>query len=680
MLIFIFSNSKLKNILLLFLLLIGASSFSQPYIVNHNTIPWQRINAPKKIVVDDKITPNGYFRFQKGERLFCWHGDFFISNLSHFTKNDSISLMPIVSVSQNNIYYLQIDKASYLDIENDIIINKTKCNFEPLYFDTISDKYYVSYQFSTRKSLSFKVNQEKTIQKMKYLGLGNLDISSVSRGERKTVVDSIQGQIESLNGQLTNTYIDVDEFLITVYNNVKSITIKDCVIANINLISNAYDSLFLIDSVSVSESCLMDFRISNFHVAKINLETNGLSNNEILLKNCVIDNFNQSHIENKFNAESIGIESKLIIESTKIKFCYQLCLNRIEIVNCLFNSALMLYPSNDLLLSNNVFRGNVFIDNDNIKLKIKDCTFLKNLSFILGFINRVKHDDDSIPRKYLSDAFFTSHSNLLLTEKPDTYGLPLEIIERVNITYFGGAIDLRYYFEDDGSLYPICGDQNWQYFPLLNESYLLTDITNSNQSILIDKRLSDWLNYVENFPSYNQSLKNKAKERLLFNRELQKIVEFDFEGKWFMYAWYHILFYTVHLGYEGLPYWLITSSILIVLFSFIYILKYRNEILAYVLMEGAVNQEYNKKLIIIKNGSGNYQPIFNKIASFLKDYLRSLWFSTFIFLNPKLPLKYLNLKGGFFWILIFNWLIGCTMIALFIVYIAAKFEFVRYIL
>ena len=97
--------------------------------------------------------------------------------------------------------------------------------------------------------------------------------------------------------------------------------------------------------------------------------------------------------------------------------------------------------------------------------------------------------------------------------------------------------------------------------------------------------------------------------------------------------------------------------VLLVLFSMIYFLVYRQEVVSYVL------DEYEK--------SKDEQP-----AKFsFRNYCRCFWVSCIILVNPKFPSNFFRLSKGLFLWFTLQWLLSLMMVILFLVYIASKYQF-----
>lgn len=127
---------------------------------------------------------------------------------------------------------------------------------------------------------------------------------------------------------------------------------------------------------------------------------------------------------------------------------------------------------------------------------------------------------------------------------------------------------------------------------------------------------------------------------------------------------------TVATGYHGEGRFFLWVALFILGFSIFYFVRpcYRSSVIDY------INCQYNKSAADLNNFKGLqlYQT-----GEWFRDYLRILWFSILVFLDPRLPVNVFNLKDGLFvWVAV-EWFIGVLYILLFLIYLASQYSFVR---
>ncbi|HTB08126.1 MAG TPA: hypothetical protein VK806_14340 [Bacteroidia bacterium] len=130
----------------------------------------------------------------------------------------------------------------------------------------------------------------------------------------------------------------------------------------------------------------------------------------------------------------------------------------------------------------------------------------------------------------------------------------------------------------------------------------------------------------------------------------------------------HFLEITVSSGYKGEWKFAIWVLIIILTFTFFYYFRHRDAVIDY------LNSKFNKDLDKIENYSTLkiYGP-HNK----WRDFGRCLWFSTMVFVDPRLPISFFNLKSGFFGMVLLQWIFGLIAIMLFLVFLASNYAFIR---
>jgi hypothetical protein len=61
----------------------------------------------------------------------------------------------------------------------------------------------------------------------------------------------------------------------------------------------------------------------------------------------------------------------------------------------------------------------------------------------------------------------------------------------------------------------------------------------------------------------------------------------------------------------------------------------------------------------------------------IRDYMRCLWFSCLVFVDPRLPITFFNLRVGLFGLVLAEWLCGLTAILLFLIFLASNYPFIH---
>jgi hypothetical protein len=130
---------------------------------------------------------------------------------------------------------------------------------------------------------------------------------------------------------------------------------------------------------------------------------------------------------------------------------------------------------------------------------------------------------------------------------------------------------------------------------------------------------------------------------------------------WFLEA-------TVSNGYKGE--WRFASWVLslIIVFSLIYYFKHHEAVIDY------LNSMYNKEEKAIENFAT--MKVYKSFNGF-RDYMRCLWFSCMVFVDPRLPITFFNLRVGLFGLVLAEWICGLTAILLFLAFLASNYPFIH---
>jgi len=125
---------------------------------------------------------------------------------------------------------------------------------------------------------------------------------------------------------------------------------------------------------------------------------------------------------------------------------------------------------------------------------------------------------------------------------------------------------------------------------------------------------------------------------------------------------------TVSSGYKGEWRFAIWVIIIMLTFACFYYFRHKEAVIDY------LNSKFNKELDKVENYST--LKIFGPHNAF-RDFARCLWFSAMVFVDPRLPISFFNLRSGFFTMVLIEWLFGLTAILLFLVFLASNYSFIR---
>ncbi len=125
---------------------------------------------------------------------------------------------------------------------------------------------------------------------------------------------------------------------------------------------------------------------------------------------------------------------------------------------------------------------------------------------------------------------------------------------------------------------------------------------------------------------------------------------------------------TVSTGYKGE--WKFCFWVLMVILTFtcFYYFKHLEAVIDY------LNSMYNKGEADLVN-----YPTMKVYKSFggFRNFMRCLWFSCLVFVDPRLPMTFFNLRVGLFGLVLAEWLCGLTAILLFLVFLASNYPFIH---
>lgn len=142
----------------------------------------------------------------------------------------------------------------------------------------------------------------------------------------------------------------------------------------------------------------------------------------------------------------------------------------------------------------------------------------------------------------------------------------------------------------------------------------------------------------------------------------------DFMGSLFHACLGWFLEATVSTGYKGEVKFGLWVLSLMVFFSIVYYIRHKDAIIDY------LNSMYNKDAAALANYST--LQVF-KSHNWFRDYMRCFWFSCMVFVDPRLPITFFNLRVGLFGIVLTEWLCGVTAILLFLIFLASNYPFIH---
>jgi hypothetical protein len=142
----------------------------------------------------------------------------------------------------------------------------------------------------------------------------------------------------------------------------------------------------------------------------------------------------------------------------------------------------------------------------------------------------------------------------------------------------------------------------------------------------------------------------------------------DFMGSLFQWSLSWFLEATVSTGYQGEWKFALWVVFLILMFSTTYYFRHRDSVIDY------LNSSFNKEQEHIE--SYETLKVYKSFNGF-RDFMRCLWFSCMVFVDPRLPMSFFNLRSGLFGLVLAEWLCGLTAIVLFLVFLASNYPFIH---
>ena len=136
---------------------------------------------------------------------------------------------------------------------------------------------------------------------------------------------------------------------------------------------------------------------------------------------------------------------------------------------------------------------------------------------------------------------------------------------------------------------------------------------------------------------------------------------------WARWGWYSFLESTVGNGYQGGEKFFYWCTVVIVLFALVYFMFFRKVIVLWMEEDNQKNPQPSNTLLVYDARSP-------------KNFLKCMWQSFTVFINPKFDIRYFNLDGPLFGFVVLEWTFGIIMVILFLTYIATTYAFVRTLL
>jgi hypothetical protein len=298
---------------------------------------------------------------------------------------------------------------------------------------------------------------------------------------------------------------------------------------------------------------------------------------------------------------------------------------------------------------------NVTVDNCKIKCLDLANTNLHNCSFENVAIGKCvdvtdcdfTYSPDFKGKMALEDINFPANDGILYaaykTFSPETFKLGV-YLEKIQIhplihSYFDSSAD---FLEDNSNFYNMIKDYSAKKFS--------NDETVTNLKARYEHEKSKWARSY-----YGAHIKNSEG----FG---------DFVSSLFHWTLAGFLEATVATGYKGewrFAFWVLT---IIILFSLIFYFRHHDAVIDY------LNSMYNKDEAAIANYST--MKVYKSFNGF-RDYMRCLWFSCMVFVDPRLPITFFNLRVGLFGLVLTEWICGLTAILLFLVFLASNYPFIH---
>jgi hypothetical protein len=173
------------------------------------------------------------------------------------------------------------------------------------------------------------------------------------------------------------------------------------------------------------------------------------------------------------------------------------------------------------------------------------------------------------------------------------------------------------------------------------------------------------LYHVSNDTLYSDDYKNQVIKRINFQKErvllfyLKKKLKAEWNfGTFFRYLGNLIIYRTVRFGYKGEGNFVITLLVVSLFFTVLFYFRFYTHIKEKFILPDNENQEVVKRNIFIR-------------------LFQCLHFSFVVLINPKFPLEYFKFNNRLLAWVIFLWAIGIVLMALFLVYIASQYSFIR---
>ncbi|MCW3109937.1 MAG: hypothetical protein JWQ09_4443 [Segetibacter sp.] len=294
--------------------------------------------------------------------------------------------------------------------------------------------------------------------------------------------------------------------------------------------------------------------------------------------------------------------------------------------------------------SENEFSQEIFAQTVQYNLSARQCKFSK-LNFENTFLKNCSFENSIIQEELIffnaSKDSITSFGGLTILSSKKI----LLIVSKLNNDWinFDFPVSALDYFD----------------FPFINTTQKSQfDLGSKQKSVVFYSNLK--IQIKEKFSS-SKELVEELIDRVNHEQELFDLNYYWTNKLYLSFVWNKILEITVKHGYHGESNFFFTAFATILLFSFLYFFLFPRQIIRYISM-------ISFKSIGKQKFSGKYN---------LRTFMRCFWVSSMVFANPKMPLIYFQLRNKLFFFIFFEWIIGTFLVILFLVFIVAKYPFVK---
>jgi hypothetical protein len=138
-------------------------------------------------------------------------------------------------------------------------------------------------------------------------------------------------------------------------------------------------------------------------------------------------------------------------------------------------------------------------------------------------------------------------------------------------------------------------------------------------------------------------------------------------SEWQEYVGLNIRYFTVNHGYQGVGKFTRVVLIVVLMFAVYFMIFQRYRIRQYVNTSEFIPYQIKPTVLGVRK----------KTTEWISDFLRCLWFSFVVLVNPRWPSKYFRFPSGLIVVIFAEWATGIYLIFLFVVYILARYPFIK---